>query len=74
MFTIMCPEEQQTSDNLIVKDYCFIIEIFDKGPNQASENSSFIFTVCVRSVPRYHFKLTYPILHMAVKEVFETDF
>ena len=23
-------KEQQTSDNLIVKDYCFIIEIFDK--------------------------------------------
>ena len=30
MFTTMCPEEQQTSDNLIVKDNCFIIEIFDK--------------------------------------------
>ena len=30
MFTIMCPEEQQTSDNLIVKDNCFLIEIFDK--------------------------------------------
>ena len=24
-------KEQQTSDNLIVKDYCFITEIFDKG-------------------------------------------
>ena len=31
MFTTMCPKEQQTSDNLIVKDNCFIIEIFDKG-------------------------------------------
>ena len=31
MFTTIRPEEQQTSDNLIVKDYCFIIEIFDKG-------------------------------------------
>ena len=30
MFTTMCPKEQQTSDNMIVKDYCFIIEIFDK--------------------------------------------
>ena len=30
MFTTMCPKEQQTSDNLIVKDYCFIIEIADK--------------------------------------------
>ena len=30
VFTTMFPEEQQTSDNLIVKDYCFIIEIFDK--------------------------------------------
>ena len=28
----MCPKEQQTSDNLIVKDHCFIIDIFDKGP------------------------------------------
>ena len=30
MFTTMCPKEQQTSDNLIVKDHYFIIEIFDK--------------------------------------------
>ena len=30
VFTTMCPEDQQTSDNLIVKDNCFIIEIFDK--------------------------------------------
>ena len=32
MFTTMCPKEQQTSDNLIVKDNCFIAEIIDKGP------------------------------------------
>ena len=31
MFTTTCPEERHTSDNLIVKDNCFIIEIFDKG-------------------------------------------
>ena len=30
MFTTMCPKEQQTSDNLIVEDYGFITEIFDK--------------------------------------------
>ena len=42
--------------------------------NQASENSSFIFTVCVRSVPRYHFKVAYVILQMAVKKSFKTDF
>ena len=30
MFTTMCRKEQQTSDNLIVKDHCFVIEIFDK--------------------------------------------
>ena len=35
---------------------------------QLSENSSFIFTVCVRSVPRYHFKLAHVILQMAVKD------
>ena len=42
--------------------------------NPAGENSSLIFTVCVRSVPRYHFKLAYLIPQMAVKEFFETDF
>ena len=26
----MCPKEQQTSNNLIVKDNCFILDIFDK--------------------------------------------
>ena len=30
MFRTTCNKEQQTRDNLIVKDYCFIIEIFDK--------------------------------------------
>ena len=30
MFTTMYPKEQQTSDNLIVKDYCLIIETFNK--------------------------------------------
>ena len=30
VFTTMCPKDQQTNDNLIVKDYCSIIEIFDK--------------------------------------------
>ena len=42
--------------------------------NAAGENSSFIFTVCVKSVPRYHFKLAYVVLQMAVKEFFETHF
>ena len=30
VFTVMGPKEQQTSDILIVKNNCFIIEIFDK--------------------------------------------
>ena len=30
VFTTMCPKEQQTSDNMIVKDNYFIVEIFDK--------------------------------------------
>ena len=30
MFTAICPEEQETSDNLIVTDNCVIIEIFNK--------------------------------------------
>ena len=48
----------------------------EKGPvklaNQAGENNSFIFTVCVKSVPLYHFKLAYVTLQMVVKEVFKT--
>ena len=40
--------------------------------NPAGENRSFIFTVGVKSVPLYHFKLAHLVLHMAVKEVFET--
>ena len=35
--------------------------------NEVDENSSFIFTVCVKSVPLYHFKLAYVVLQMAVK-------
>ena len=30
VFTTMCPKEQQTSDNLIVKDNRFITEMFHK--------------------------------------------
>ena len=42
--------------------------------NPASEHSSFILRVCVKSVQLYHFKLTYVVLHVAVKEFFETHF
>ena len=42
--------------------------------NPADENSSFIFKVGVKPVPLYHFKLVYVVLHMAVKEFFETHF
>ena len=38
--------------------------------NSEGENSSFIFTVCVKYVPLYHFKLAFVVLHMAVKKVF----
>ena len=50
---------------------------FLKGPvklTETGENSSFIFTVCVKSVPRYHFKLVYVILQMALKDFYETNF
>ena len=39
--------------------------------NLLGENSSFIFTVCVKSVPLYDFKLAYVVLRMAVKEMFQ---
>ena len=44
------------------------------GAYAAGENSSFIFTVCVKSVSLYHFKLACIVLHMAIKEFFETHF
>ena len=76
MFTTMCPREQQTSDNLIVKDYCFMIEIFDKGPVKLLQlvKIAHSFLQCIKSVPGYHFKLVYVVLHIAVKEFFETHF
>ena len=42
--------------------------------NAAEENSSLIFTVCVKSVPLYHFRLVHVVLHKAMKEIFETHF
>ena len=42
--------------------------------NPAGEKRSFIFTVGVKSVPLYHFKLVCVVLHMAVEEFFETHF
>ena len=46
-----------------------------KGPCEANplgENSLFIFTVCVKSVPLYDFKPDHVVLHMTVKEFFKT--
>ena len=34
------------------------------------ENTSFVFTLCAKSVPVYHFKLAYVVLHTAVNELF----
>ena len=38
--------------------------------NPVGENSSFIFTVCVKSVPPYPLKFAYEVLHISVKEFF----
>ena len=77
VFTTMCPKEQKTSANLIVKDNYFIIEIFDKGLAKLIKRVKIahpFFKVRVRSVSRYHFNLACVILQMAVEEYFETDF
>ena len=42
--------------------------------NPEGDSSSFIFAVCVKSIPLYHFKLAYVVLHMAVKEFFGSPF
>ena len=41
--------------------------------NPAGENSSFIVTICVKSVS-HHFKFACVVLHMADKECFEIHF
>ena len=52
-------------------------QLKSKGPvkliQQVKIAHSF-FTVYVKSVPLYYFKLAYVVLHMAVKEFFETHF
>ena len=40
--------------------------------NPMSEKNSFILTVCSKSVSLYHFKLDSVVLHLSVKESFET--
>ena len=57
-----------------------LLEVIQQGyhkrtceANPAGENSPFIFTVCIKSVPLYHFKLAYVVLHMAVDEFLETS-
>ena len=42
--------------------------------NAAGENSLFIFTVCVISIPLYHFKLAVVLPHLAIKKFFKAHF
>ena len=46
----------------------------DCKANPEDKNSSVIFTISVKSVLLYNFKLAYVVLHMAVKEFFRTHF
>ena len=51
----------------ISETLCF----YSKGPVKLIKlvkNSSFILTICVKSVPRYNFKLAYVVLQMGVFE------
>ena len=62
-----------------MKDFHFLIHELKQRKrtceaNAVGESSSFFFTVCVKSVPLYHFKLDYLVLHMTVKEFFGTHF
>ena len=50
------------------KDFILVPRLEEGG-----QHSSFIL-VCVKSVPRYDFKLAYVVLQMVVKEFFETHF
>ena len=44
-----------------------VLVYFSSKRTFESENSSFVFTVCIKSVPLYHFKLACVALHTAVK-------
>ena len=41
--------------------------------NPAGENSSFVFTVCVKSVSLYHFKLAYHSSTFGCERIFENS-
>ena len=47
-----------------------------KGPVKPTQRVKIAhsFSVCVKSVPLYHFKLAYVVLNIAIKAVFETHF
>ena len=64
-------EDEKVANDLSVS---IVLKKTCEAANPAGENSSFIFTVCVKSVPFYNFKLVYVVLHMAVKEFFEAHF
>ena len=55
----------------MVKAYLFL-----KGPVKLIKRVKIAhsFLQCTKSVPRYHFKLAYVILQMAVEEFFKTHF
>ena len=63
-------------NNAMVVSSIFIISTFQmtREANPAGENSSFIFIVGVKPVHIHHFKLAYVVLHIAVKEFFQTHF
>ena len=70
----------QSVDVVVLKKF-YLCDNFDfvafqriREANPAGENSSFIFTICVKSVPLYYFKLAYEVLRVAVKQFFETHF
>ena len=61
-------------ENLLIKSRNQ--HIFEKGPVKLVRRVKIahLFLQCVKSVPRYHFKLAFVILQMTVKEFFETHF
>ena len=52
------------------------LRVLDKGPVKLIQRVKIArsFLQCVKSVPLYHSKLAYVVLHMTVEESFEAHF
>ena len=69
VFATTCPKEQQTNDNLTVKDNCFIIEIFDKWDVRFASFPSHFFLV-MKSETEFFMSMSDHVKQQVLQEFF----